>query len=78
MIKKRVEIFLDKEIPAHIILNDDTWLNGYVLNIYDDYFDFLDRKQGDRPVFFVDIRLFDFFKGDFNTLKKKEGNNGTI
>ena len=76
MIKKRVEVFLEKNIPAHIILNDDTWLNGYIIKTYDDYFDFLDRKKGDLPIFYTDIRTFDFFKGDLNSLKKVE--NGTI
>jgi hypothetical protein len=74
-LKKRVEVFLEKSIPAHIILKNDTWLNGYILKVYDDYLDFLDRKQGKLPIFFVDIYLFDFFKGDFKTLKEKDENN---
>lgn len=69
-LKKRVNIFLEQNTPAHIVLNDDSWYNGYIVKTYDDYFIFLDRIKGEIPVFFVDVHVFEFFKGDINTLKK--------
>lgn len=79
-LKKRVEVLFKDDIPVHIILDDGMWLNGYIINIYDDYFDFVDRKIGQRPVFFTDIKLLEFFKGDLTTLediKKEIGKDGT-
>lgn len=71
MIKKRVTAFLKDNIAAHIVDKKDGWYNGYIVKVYDDYFDFLDRKMGKVPLFFSDIRIFDFFQGDTNTLKKE-------
>lgn len=72
MLKKKVGVFLEQEKPAHIILNDNSWLNGYVTKVYDDYFNFLDRKKGEVPIFFVDVAKFEFFKGDLSSLKRPE------
>lgn len=76
-IKKRVKVFMDKDIPAHIILKDNTWLNGYIVEVSDEFFMFLERKQGILPVFYIDVRLFEFFIGDMSTLKRKEEKDGT-
>lgn len=70
LIKKRAEIFLEKDIPIHIVLKDDIWLNGYIIKIYDDYFDFVDRKLGEMPIFFVDVHSMDFFRGDIDSLSR--------
>lgn len=73
LIKKRVEIFLKDNIPAHIVSKENSWFNGYVLEIFEEHFFFLDRVEGKVPIFFVDVRIFDFFEGDFRTLKKPDG-----
>ena len=72
LLRKRAEVFLQQEQPVHITTNDDSWYNGYITKVYDDYFNILDRKKGEVPIFFVDVRKFDFFNGDISTLKKKE------
>ena len=71
ILKKRIGTFLKDNIPAHIVTKDGSWLNGYIVKVYSDYFDFLDRKKGKIPIFFIDIELFEFFNGDMNSLKKE-------
>ena len=72
-LRKKAEVFQKDNIPLHVTTNSDTWLNGYVVKVYDDYFILLDREDGEVPVFYVDIRVFDFYKGDIERLKKVEG-----
>jgi hypothetical protein len=74
MIKKRVEVFLKQNQPAHIVTNVDSWYNGYVINTFedDDYFIFLDRKLGKVAIFYKDIIKFEFFTGDMESLKRVE------
>jgi hypothetical protein len=71
-LKKRVKVMFDLNSPVHIITKDETWLNGYILSMNDDYFLLLDRKDGEIPIFYVDVTKFEFFTGDVSTLKKKE------
>jgi hypothetical protein len=71
-LKKRVKVMFDLNSPVHIITKDNTWLNGYILSMNDDYFLLLDRKDGEIPIFYADVTKFEFFTGDVSTLKKKE------
>lgn len=75
MIKKRVDIFYKMKTPAHIVTNDDMWLNGFIMEIGAEFFIINDRKLKRVPVFFKDVRVFDFFVGDIDSLPK-EGNDG--
>lgn len=63
-------MFFDLGTPVHIVTLEDTWLNGYIVEVSDDYFIVLDRKDGKIPVLYDTVRLFDFFVGDLGTLKK--------
>lgn len=73
--KRRASVFAKDKIAIHIVTKQNSWLNGYVLDIYDDYFYILDREDGRVPVFFADIRILELFTGDESTLKKLEGEN---
>ena len=70
--QKRASVFSNDNIPAHIVLKNGTWFNGYIVKVFDDYFNILDREDGSVPVFFADIKIFDFYNGDMSRLKKVE------
>lgn len=70
--KKRAALFLEKNIAVHIVTKSDSWFNGYILKVYDDYFDILDREDGAVPVFFADIHILELYQGDLSRLKKIE------
>ena len=74
--QKRVKAFLDTNNAAHIVLQNGTWLNGYLSKVFDDYFVIVDREDGEVPVFFADLKVFDFYRGDMSKLKQIEVNNG--
>lgn len=75
--KKRINLYHVGDVPIHIVSNDDSWYNGYIIEVYDDYFTILDRYKGKLPVFYADIRVLEYFRGDFDTLKKpEEGKDG--
>jgi hypothetical protein len=69
-LKKRIDFYLKGNIPIHIVTETDEWINGYIINFYDDYVSVLDRYKGEMNIFYVDIRKLDYFKGDYETLKK--------
>jgi len=68
---KRCEIFCKENIPAHIILKDDSWLNGYILEIKDNLIYFSDRVLGKIPILINDIKTFDFFRGPIESLSEE-------
>lgn len=71
-LKQKARIFFDKKIPCHIITNSDKWLNGFITETSADFIMVLDRFDGEQPIFFSEIRIFEKFEGDYNTLKIKE------
>lgn len=71
-IKRRIELFQKDNIPAHIVTVQDYWYNGYIVEANEDHLVLLDRKKGKVPLMHSDIKIFDFFVGDLNTLKKLE------
>lgn len=71
-LQKRASVLKDTSKPVHLVLKNGTWLNGYILKTYDDYFMILDREDGEVPVFFVDVKIFEVFNGDLDSLKKPE------
>ena len=71
-IKIRIEFYEKAEVPVHIVTESDEWINGYILAFYDDYVCILDRVEGKKDIFYVDIRRLAPFTGDYATLKKKD------
>jgi hypothetical protein len=69
-IKKRIDLYELGNIPIHIVTHDDSWLNGFIVKVYDDYFEMIDRVKGQLPIFFADIRILEFFRGDAGLLKQ--------
>jgi hypothetical protein len=69
-IKKKVKLYHNGDVPIHVVTNSDSWVNGYILNVYDDYFEVFDRHDGKVPIFYADVGLIEFFRGDYSTLKR--------
>ena len=44
------------ELKVHLTLRDGSYRNGFVKNIYDDYFLFYDDVNGNEPIFFLELR----------------------
>lgn len=63
-LRKRLVFYSKANVPIHSITESDEWINGYIKEIYDDYFTVVDRKSGLKKIFLVDIRKLDYFKGD--------------
>lgn len=66
--KKRLKVFLNNELPIHLITKQDSWMNGYVLDMDDDFFRVFDRVDGVLLVLYSDVRKLDQFTGNTNTL----------
>jgi hypothetical protein len=57
LLKKKVQIFFDKKINVHVTMNNKTFYNGELIQpVAPDYFMMIDRKLGELPVFFVQVR----------------------
>lgn len=70
--EKRARVFLEKDIPAHIIDKNGIWYNGFLDEVSTEFLIIIDRVLGKVPVFFQDIEKFDFFIGDFSTLERRK------
>jgi len=70
-VKRKIQVFFDKEIPVHIVTKSDSWINGYITEVSSDFCMVWDRKDGKIPVFFLDIRILETFEGDISSLKKE-------
>jgi len=57
----------------HITLKDRTWRNGYVKEIRCDFFIFEDDKNGEEPIFFLEL-----VKVEPYIQAKKEGDKNGI
>ena len=71
--KKLIQTAYSKNIKVHIKLTDESWRNGFVLNITPDFFIFQDPVNGDESIFFL---VLDKVEPYLKRIKK-EGENGT-
>ena len=69
-VKRRIQVFFDKEIPVHIVTNSDSWINGFITEVGADFFMVNDRKMGEIPLFFLDIHILETFDGDYSSLPR--------
>ena len=55
ILKKRVEYFFKNQIPIHISLKTERWLNGIILEVSDEFFILKEFKEGEKPIFYIEI-----------------------
>lgn len=55
ILKKKAQIHLEQNIPAHLSFVGGGWNNGFITQISPDFFMFNDREDGMMPVFFIDL-----------------------
>lgn len=53
--KKKAQYFFVNNIPIHISLKEDKWLNGYIKEVNSDYFIIEEFEEGKIPVFYIEI-----------------------
>jgi len=51
----KILISLKNNLKVHIILKDNSWRNGYVIETSPDFFMFEDKENGIEPIFFLDL-----------------------
>jgi hypothetical protein len=44
-----------KKIKIHLSLKDRTWRNGYVVNVYPDFFEFQDVINSEETFFYLQL-----------------------
>lgn len=71
-VKRKIQVFFDKDIPIHIVTKSDSWINGFITEVGAEFFMVNDRKMGNMPLFFSDIRILETFDGDYSSLPKGE------
>lgn len=71
--KTNEEMKLDEEkiysafrnkIKLHLSLQDRTWRNGIVKQVLATWFMFEDEKNGEEPIFFIELRKVEPFMED--------------
>lgn len=71
ILQKRLQYFFDKQIPIHVTLKENKFLNGYVKEVSADFFILDDFKEGEQPVFYIEI-----LPNGINAYKKEEKKDG--
>ena len=73
--KLKARLLYENNIPAHVTTNSDYWLNGYITYFDSEkkYIKLLDRKLGEKMVFYEEIKVIIDFDGDYSTLPTMEG-----
>ena len=61
--RELIQMSLEKGLKVHLILQDRTWRNGYVLKCYPDSFDFKDTENKAEAFFFLQVFNVEPFKG---------------
>lgn len=63
MIKEKVDFYLKKQIKVHIIKNDKSWMNGFILyEEVDNVYVFNEVKDGKVYLFLSDIYEIEDYK----------------
>lgn len=63
MIKEKVDFYLKKQIKVHIIKNDKSWMNGFILyEEVDNVYVFDEVKDGKVYLFLSDIYEIEDYK----------------
>jgi hypothetical protein len=69
--KRRLQVFFEQKIPVHFVTLSDSWFNGYLTYVGNDFCMVLDRVENKpMPIFFNDIKVMDIFEGDYDSLPK--------
>ncbi len=55
VIKKRCEVYQEKNIPVHITKKDLRWMNGFIKEVSADFIMLDEFKDGPSPIFFSEI-----------------------
>ena len=62
--ERLIELAHSKQIKIHLVLNDGTWRNGFVVEINPNFFMFKDDKNLEEPFFFLQIKNVEPFTED--------------
>lgn len=65
-IRERLEFFKKSNIAVHVLFDNlgrDTFFNGYITSILDNYFIMNDRKRGPSQIFLNDIKVLEAYGG---------------
>ena len=55
VIIKKLEFFKERNIAVHIVKNNNWFHNGIIKEINNDLLILTDEKEGDMPIFFMEI-----------------------
>ena len=62
--EEKVLLGFSKKIKLHLVLQDNTWRNGFVTEMSADYFLFEDAVNGVEPIFFLDLKRVEPYSED--------------
>ena len=80
ILKIKVKTFFDEGVDIHIsykFTSNKGWVNGAILEIKENYFVLDEHKNGNKDIFFEEIRNIERYTTNKEREKgKKEGNKG--
>ncbi len=56
ILQKKATLFLNERTFVCLLFNNDRFRHGYIKEIKSDFFIFVDRFEGELPVFFIELR----------------------
>lgn len=57
----KILLGFENNLKLHIVLKNNQWRNGYVVELGADYFIFNDKKNGIEPIFFLELKKVEPF-----------------
>ena len=61
MNNEKAQVFLEKQIPVHIVVRDKDWANGFIKEIGSNFLILDEFKKGRLVIFFFEIITMDTF-----------------
>ena len=72
LMKRKAQVFLDRETPVHISDKTDSWHNGFIKEISADFLVLDEFKFGEQVIFFSEIVKFESYTKEVKDDSKME------
>jgi len=74
LLREKANYFYKNNLPVHVIKKNKEWLNGTITEISADFFILKENKEGEVPVFYLEIFDIEKFKEEKNGERKSAQN----
>ena len=66
LLREKVNYFYKNNLPVHVIKKNKEWLNGEIIEVSADFFILKENKEGEVPVFYLEVFDIEKFKEEKN------------